>query len=596
MAKIPIETRRHSAGHVLAAAVLQMFPEAKLGTGPATETGFYYDFFLPRPLIPEDLPILQEKMVEISKKQIPFEIYIEPSDQAIEFLRKVNQPFKVELVEKFKKKGIDEVSFYKNDDIFVDLCEGPHVEHTGQIGVFKLTHFSGAYWQGDAERDQMTRIYGICFASDKEMRKHEKMIEEAKKRDHRKIGKELGLYTINPDVGLGLPLWKPKGAMVISRLRKWFENEQLKRQYMPVYSPHIGRKTLWETSGHWGFYNDSMYPPIELGQTLQDYQDNRKPNENEVYLLKPMNCPFHMEIFNDDLHSYRDLPMKLYEFGTVYRYEQKGELGGLTRVRGFTQDDAHIICTREQVETQMEEILDFAYFVLQETFGFEIDAYASFRDPKSDKYLGDDEAWILAENSIRKILKKKGVEYVEEEGEAAFYGPKIDLKVRDCLGRKWQLSTVQFDFNLPERFDMSFINREGEKERPFVIHRALLGSIERFMGILIEHFAGSFPVWMASTQAVIIPVAEAHQKYAEEVLKTLRASNVRVQISEASDSLGKRIRENEIQKIPYLLIVGDSEAEKKSVNVRKHGEKKQEEKTISDFIQLLSKEDGDVKV
>jgi threonyl-tRNA synthetase len=588
MADLTLKQRRHSASHVLAAAVLQMFPEAKLGTGPDTDTGFYYDFKLPRPLIPEDLPILESKMREIVNKQIPFEYYEEPVDQAKEFLKKIGQDFKVELIEKFEKEQrIQTVSFYKNGDVFVDLCEGPHVEHTGQIGAFQLTNFAGAYWQGDENRDQMTRIYGLCFASPKDLKKHLTMLEEAKKRDHRKLGKELGLYTINPDVGLGLPLWKPKGAMIISLLKKWFEDQQLKRQYLPVYSPHIGRKTLWETSGHWGFYNDSMYPPIELGQTLQDYQDERRPNENEVYLLKPMNCPFHMSIYNDDLHSYRDLPLKLYEFGTVYRYEQKGELGGLTRVRGFTQDDAHIICTREQVEKQMEEILDFAYFVLKETFGFEIDVYASFRDPKSDKYLGDDSSWELAENVIRKILQKKNVDYTEETGEAAFYGPKIDLKVRDCLGRKWQLSTVQFDFNLPERFDMHFTNSKGEKERPFVIHRALLGSIERFMGILIEHYAGAFPAWLASIQAQILPVADVHEEYAEKLLQQFREKGIRAEINPASETLGKRIREGQTMKIPFLLVVGDKEAEENTVTVRKYGEKEQKSMGIDEFISML---------
>ncbi len=582
--------RKHTASHVLSFAVGMLYKEVKRGVGPWTEEGFYQDFDLgDQEISDKDFKAIQKKMRWIVNKD--FKVVKEEMSE--EKAREIfaHDEYKQELISDIVDRG-EPLTFHNFADengrvVYQDLCAGGHLESTGQLGVFKLTKLAGAYWRGDADKPQMTRIYGVCFEAQEQLDEYLLFLEEAKKRDHRKLGKELGLYTIDPEVGIGLPLWKPKGAFIISKLKSWFEAEQLKRGYMPVFSPHIGRKKLWEKSGHWGFYNDSMYPPVELGQTLEDYQDNRKVDENETYLLKPMNCPFHIAIYNDDMHSYRDLPMRLYEFGTVYRYEQKGELGGLTRVRGFTQDDAHIICTKEQIEAEMESILDLGIFVLQETFGFDVAISASFRDPESDKYLGNDKDWEMAESAIRDILKKRNISYKEELGEAAFYGPKMDFKVRDTLGREWQLSTIQFDFNLPERFDMKFINAQGEEEQPLVVHRAMLGSIERFMGILIEHYAGAFPAWMAPIQAHILPVNTAHEDYAYELADKLKKLGARVEVYDTSESLSKRIRNCQTDKVPYGIVVGDKEVESGQLTIRPYGESKDEVLSINDFLEKL---------
>lgn len=586
------QQRKHTAAHVMTAAVKMLFPNVKLGVGPATEDGFYQDFdFGEEKFSSEMFKKIEKKMRWIVNKDFPIKRTTVSAEEARK--RFAHDPFKTELINEIVERGEDLSFYYFGDDLenafYADVCAGPHLKSTGQLGVFKLTKTSAVYWRSNADNPSLTRISGVAFADQEDLDAYLKMCEEAAKRDHRKLGKELGLYTIDPEVGIGLPLWKPNGAFVISRVRSWFENEQLKRGYMPVYSPHIGRKKLWEKSGHWGFYNDSMYPPIELGQTLADYQDDRKPDENETYLLKPMNCPFHIAIYNDGLHSYRDLPMKLYEFGTVYRYEQKGELGGLTRVRGFTQDDAHIICTKGQIEQEMENIIDLGLFVLEETFGFEVSIAASFRDPESDKYLGSDEDWKMAEDVIRKILKKRGISYKEELGEAAFYGPKMDFKVRDAIGREWQLSTIQFDFNLPERFDMTFVNKEGKEERPFVVHRAMLGSIERFMGILIEHYAGAFPAWLAPVQVHIIPVNQAHEDFAYDLAQKLKNNGARAEVHDASESLGKRIRNAQTGKIPFAIVVGDKEVEGGDLSVRRYGSGKDEKMSLEDFAELLKK-------
>jgi len=517
-----IDIKRHSAAHILAMAVLDIHPDAKLGIGPVIDDGFYYDFETKEPIIEDELKKIEKKMKKLISQNIDFE----KSELTIDDAKKKfeNQKYKVELIDDLAQNGEKTISIYKSKD-FEDLCRGPHVKNSKEINAkaLKITRLAGAYWKSDEDREQLTRIYGILFETKEELDEYNQKLIEAKKRDHRKLGKELGLFTIDPNVGLGLPLYKPNGAVIFNSLKRWFEDEQLKRGYLPVITPHIGRKSLWETSGHWGFYNDSMYPPLELGQTLEDYQDSRKINENETYLLKPMNCPLHVSIFNDDKYSYRDLPLKYYEFGTVYRYEQKGELSGLTRVRGFTQDDAHIICTKEQLEEEMKNIIDLAFYILQDTFGFEIEIFASFRDPKKEKYLGDDEKWNVAEKTITKILDEKNIKYTKEIGEAAFYGPKMDFKVKDSLGRQWQLSTIQFDFNLPERFKMSFTNNKGAEEQPYMIHRALFGSIDRFMGILIEHYAGAFPLWLSPVQAVVIPVSDnqAYRQFGNSVVMPL---------------------------------------------------------------------------
>jgi threonyl-tRNA synthetase len=584
-----IDIQRHSAAHLLAMAVKQIRPDALFGVGPAVEDGFYYDIESKDPITEADLSQIEKRMKKLISQKIPFE----RSELSISDAKKRfhDQKYKLELIDDLASEGEKKVSVYTSKD-FSDLCQGPHVDNTSEINAnaLTITRLAGAYWKGDETREQLTRIYGILFETKEELDTYRKRIEEAKKRDHRKIGKELGLFTIDPDVGLGLPLYKPRGAMIFNLLKRWFEDEQLKRGYVPVITPHIGRKTLWEKSGHWGFYNDSMYPPLELGQTLEDYQDNRTVNERETYLLKPMNCPFHVSIFKDDQYSYRDLPLRYYEFGTVYRYEQKGELGGLMRVRGFTQDDAHIICSKDQLENEMKNVIDFTFFVLRDTFGFEVEVYASFRDPKKEKYLGNDEKWDTAENIIAKILEEKDIPFTTELGEAAFYGPKMDFKVKDSLGRQWQLSTIQFDFNLPERFAMTFKNASGEDEQPYMIHRALFGSIDRFMGILIEHYAGAFPFWLSPVQIGVIPISDKFTEYSKKVCDQLTNNGFRTDLYDQSETLGKRIRIAQKEKIPYMLIVGEKEMKDGTVAVRTRENGDMGTEDINTLITRLTKE------
>ena len=591
MKKEKIDNIRHSLAHILAMAVKEKDPGVKFAIGPVIENGFYYDFEFSEgfSLSDKDLKDIQKRMKKLVSKKIDFEEKEVAEKRALGLFK--DQPYKTKLIKEFAQED-KKITTYESGD-FIDLCEGPHVKNSEEINTdaFKLTHLAGAYWRGDEKNKMLTRIYGVAFETKEKLDEYLALQEEAKKRDHRKLGKQLGLYTIDSNVGIGLPLWKPKGAMILTLLRRWFEDEQLKLGYVPVSTPHIGRKTLWETSGHWGFYNNSMYPPIELGQTLEDYQDKRPAKETEIYLLKPMNCPFHMAIYNDDLHSYRNLPLKYYEFGTVYRYEQKGELGGLTRVRGFTQDDAHIFCTKEQLEDELKNIIDFAFFVLKDTFDFDIAIYASLRDSKNkDKYLGTDEDWNIAERTIKEILEKKGIEYIEEEGEAAFYGPKMDFKVRDSLGREHQLSTIQVDFNLPERFDMHYKNAEGKDVRPFIIHRALLGSLERFMGILIEHYAGAFPLWLSPLQVRVLPIADVHKEYAREIFETLKTAGIRIEIDDTNETLGKKIRNSKLEKIPYFLVIGDKEVESKTVTVESRDRGNEGALSIEDLLQKLQKE------
>ena len=591
MKKDKIYNIRHSLAHLLAMAVKEKDPEAKFAIGPVVDNGFYYDFEFSEgfSLSDKDLKDIQKRMKKLISKKIDFVEKEITEKEALEIFK--DQPYKLELIKEFAEEN-KKITIYESGT-FTDLCEGPHVKNSEAINTdaFKLTRLAGAYWRGDEKNIMLTRVYGVAFETKEELDAYLTQQEEAKKRDHRKLGKQLGLYTIDPNVGIGLPLWKPAGAMILTVLRRWFEDEQLKLGYVPVSTPHIGRKTLWETSGHWGFYNDSMYPPIELGQTLEDYQDKRPAKESETYLLKPMNCPFHMAIYNDDLHSYRELPLKYYEFGTVYRYEQKGELGGLTRVRGFTQDDAHIFCTKKQLNDELTKIIDFAFYVLKETFGFEIIVYASFRDQNNkDKYLGEDEDWDIAEQTIKDMLKEKGIDYIEEPGEAAFYGPKMDFKVKDSLGREWQLSTIQVDFNLPERFDMHYKNAEGKDVRPFIIHRALLGSLERFMGILIEHYAGAFPLWLSPIQVRVLPIADSHKEYAEEIFEALKNARIRTEIDDSNETLGKKIRNCKLQKIPYFLVIGDKEVESKTVTVESRDRGNEGAISVEKLLQKLQKE------
>ena len=593
------EILKHSTAHILAGAVLEMFPEAKFGIGPATEEGFYYDFDLPRTLIPEDLEILEEKMRALIKADNPFEKRDISIEEALESFTKLNQTYKIELINDLKDSGETSVSVYKSGH-FTDLCRGPHIESTGQINAqaFKLTKVSGAYWKADEKNPQMQRIYGVVFEDKKELKNYLHQIEEAKKRDHRKLGKELDLFHIDEKVGLGLPLWHPKGAILWRVIEDFWYQEHLKNDYELVRTPHIGGKNLWETSGHWGFYNASMYPPIEIGQTLEERQNKIEAKESEEYLLKPMNCPFHVQIFKSAPRSYRELPFRWAECGTVYRYEKKGELSGLTRVRGFTQDDAHIFCQKEQVEDELKKVIDFILFIYQ-SFGFkkeDVKVFLSLRNPEdTSKYAGDDEGWEFTEKVLRQVATEKKLDFVEEAGEAAFYGPKLDFKVKDSLGRLWQCSTLQFDFNLPPRFEMSFKNNQGQEERPYVLHRALFGSFERFIGLLIEHYAGAFPTWLSPVQISIVPVSEKFNPYAQEIKETLRQQGLRVSLNLKDESLGKRIREEEKEKIPHILIVGEKEVEDKTVTVRSRGIEKQQTLSLDKFIEKISKEIAEKK-
>ena len=473
------------------------------------------------------------------------------------------------------------------------MCAGPHVENTNQLDpkAFKLAKIAGAYWKWDENNKMLSRIYGYAFDSADELKQYLQFLEEAKKRDHRVLWQKLDLYTIKPDeVWAGLILWKPKGAILYNELAHYIEKECDKRGYLPVRTPHIGKKKLWETSWHWGFYNESMFPPLELGMTLEDWQDKRTPKESEVYLLKPMNCPFHVMIYKDSVHSYRELPIRYWEFGTVYRYEKKWELGGLTRVRGFTQDDAHIVCTPEQIKDEISSTVDFVMDVLK-TFGFnDVKIFISLSDPKSNKYVGDKSMWQLAEKTIQEVLDEKWIAYEKEEWEAAFYWPKIDFKIKDSLGRLWQCSTVQFDFNLPERFNMTYVDKTGEEKQPLMVHRAIFGSFERFIWILIEHFAGTFPLWLAPVQVKIIPVSDKFDNYAKEVYQKLKQENIRAELDLSDDSLAKKVRNAEKQHINYIVVVWEKEQNSNTLAVRNYKTKEQTQEDVNEFIERIKQE------
>jgi len=591
---------RHSLSHLLAAAVLEMYPTTKLGIGPVIENGFYYDFEFPKPITDEVLGILEKRMKELVKEKLTFsKKSITPVEAAKKFK---NAPYKKELIADLKKQK-KPLSIYETTRgtgknkvvIFMDLCSGPHVKNTSEINLegFKLMSIAGAYWRGDEKNKMLTRIYGVAFGSKQELEEYIRKMEEAAKRDHRKLGRELDLFHMDETVGFGLPLWHPKGALLWRVIEEFWYQKHLENDYELVRSPHIGNRSLWETSGHWGFYNKSMYPPIEVGQTLEERQENKKAAVSEEYLLKPMNCPFHVQIYKSNIRSYRDLPYRWAECGTVYRFEKKGELSGLTRVRGFTQDDAHIMCRKDQVEDELKRVIDFILFIYK-SFGFDIDkvhVYLSLRDPKNKKkYAGNDAGWKFTEGVLRKVAIEKKLNFKEELGEAAFYGPKLDFKVEDAIGREWQCSTLQFDFNLPTRFNMSFINSAGKEEQPFMLHRALFGSYERFIGLLIEHYAGNFPVWLSPNQVTILPIGERHADYAHEIYKELRALGIRTSVDNTNETLGKRIRNTELMKIPYTLVVGDKEVEAKLVNVRTRHQKETETVSLKQFIEKIQKE------
>lgn len=574
---------RHSTAHVLAAAVLELFPEAKFGIGPVIENGFYYDFDLPRQLTPDDLLKIETKMKEIIKRNLSFEREDLSRSEAIALFDRLGQTYKVELLKegtvgeggKMESLG-EKVSIYKTGK-FIDLCRGPHLVSTKEIGVFKLTSLAGAYWRGDEKRPMLQRVYGVAFETKSQLDKYLKLLEEAEARDHRKIGEDLDLFHIDEEVGAGLPLWHPKGALLRQIIEDYWINEHYKNGYELVRTPHIGNLKLWETSGHWGFYRENMYSPIEI--------------EGEKYLLKPMNCPFHIKIYKSKMRSYRDLPMRWAELGTVYRYERSGVLHGLTRVRGFTQDDAHIICRADQFEKELELVLKFAKKMLG-SFGFnDYKVYLSLRDAKNKKkYVGSDKVWDFAEKILQKVLDKIKFKYQADVGEAKFYGPAIDIKICDALGREWQCSTLQLDLNLPARFEMEFINQRGQKETPIMLHRTLLGSLERFVAVLIEHYDGALPLWLAPVQVNIIPVGKRHIKSSFRLAEILQEEGIRVHVDDLNETVGYKIRKSEKQKVPYMLVVGDKEMSGKKLNVRTRGKKKTIIMTIKKFIEKVKTE------
>ena len=581
---------RHSAAHVMAQAVQERFPGAKPTIGPPIEDRFYYDFDLPRSPNEEDLAWIEQRMKEIFKGRHPFKVREVTVEEARELFK--DNPYKLELIDGLVQGGYDEngkplpaseqpkITVYQHDT-FVDLCRGPHVPHTGYIkpnGV-KLMTVAGAYWRGDAKRPQLTRIYGTAWKNKTQLNEYLERLELARQRDHRKVGRELELFTFSNKVGPGLPLWLPKGAIMRQTLTDFLKKEQIERGYQPVITPHIGRLELYKTSGHYPYYSDSQFPPM-----VEDEE------QDEGYLLRPMNCPHHIQIYADALHSYRDLPVRLAEFGTVYRYEQSGELGGLTRVRGFTQDDAHIFCTPEQVKEEFKDVIDLTLKVLSALSFDDYTVQLSLRDPNNkDKYVGTDAEWEHAEQAIREAAAEMSLNAVEALGEAAFYGPKVDFMVKDALGREWQLGTVQLDYNLPERFDLTYIGSDDKRHRPAMIHRAPFGSLERFIGVLIEHCGGAFPAWLAPVQARLLPITDGHVAFAREVEAQLRQAGLRVDVDARNEKMGYKIREAQLQKIPYMLVVGDREVENGAVSVRLRTEENLGAMPVAAFLERAQK-------
>lgn len=548
MSDFDLQTRRHSAAHIMAAAVQQLYPEAKFDIGPATEDGFYYDFDLPTRLVPEDLKKIEQAMKKMLGRRLPFVRREVSRDEAQQLFAEKGQSFKLERLADIPEGAV--VSLYETGD-FVDLCRGPHVEHSGQIGAVKLLSIAGSYFRGDEKNPMLQRIYGTAFPSAEELNAYLQAIEEAKKRDHRKLGQELELFSTHEAIGPGLICWHPNGARIRNIIETFWRDAHYANGYELLYTPHVGRANLWQTSGHLDFYKEGMYAPMSI-------------DENDYY-VKPMNCPFHIQIYQNRPRSYRELPLRWAELGTVYRYEKGGVLHGLLRVRGFTQDDAHIICTPEQIEDEIAEVLRFSLY-MWEAFGFkDIKAYLATRPEKA---VGDPARWEQALKSLDKAVQRAGLECEVDEGGGAFYGPKIDLKIKDALGREWQTTTIQFDFNLPERFDMSYVGADGEKHQPYMVHRALLGSLERFFGILVEHYAGAFPLWLAPEQVRVLPISEKFLDYAEKVRQSLVKAGIRVAVDGEADPIGAKIRRARNQRVPYMAVVGEREADTGEVAVR----------------------------
>ncbi|MEQ8910107.1 MAG: threonine--tRNA ligase [Vicingaceae bacterium] len=570
------ETFWHSSAHLLAEALEALYPGIKLGIGPPIENGFYYDVDAgDRVITAEDLPKIEQKMKELAKQKSEYQREEISKAEAISYYQKKGDEYKLELLD-----GLDdgEITFYHQGN-FTDLCRGPHIPNTGFIKAVKLLNLAGAYWRGDEKNKQLTRIYGTSFPKKKELDEYLELLEKAKERDHRKLGKELELFTFSQKVGQGLPLWLPKGAQLRERLENFMRQAQLKAGYLPVVTPHIGSKELYVTSGHYAKYGEDSFQPIKT------------PNENEEFLLKPMNCPHHCEIYKSQPRSYRDLPIRFAEFGTVYRYEQSGELHGLTRVRGFTQDDAHLFCTADQVEEEFKKVIDLVLYVFKALSFEEFTAQISLRDPEDkSKYIGSDENWEKAENAIKNAVQGKDLNTVVEYGEAAFYGPKLDFMVKDALGRKWQLGTIQVDYNLPERFELEYVGSDDERHRPVMIHRAPFGSLERFVAVLIEHCGGNFPLWLTPDQIAILPLSEKYNEKCKEVLNVLNNSDIRGFVDDRNEKVGKKIRDAEVSKVPYMLIIGEKEIENGTVSVRKHGEGDIGSMKIDEFATYLQTE------
>ena len=558
---------RHSSAHLLAAAVLELFPDAHPGIGPPTETGFFYDFNREKPFTEDDLEKIQAKMRELAMADLPYERVTYPKEEGLKLFKQMGEFLKCELIE---EKAEPVFSAYKTGK-FLDFCRGPHIPSTGRIKAIKLLSVAGAHWKGDEHSHPMQRIYGTAFFSPKDLDAFLTRIEEAKKRDHRRLGKELDLFSIQDDAGPGLIFWHPKGGLIRKEIEDFLRDELLRQGYDLVFTPHVARLDLWKTSGHANFYSENMFTPIQL--------------DDAEYQLKPMNCPGHILIYKNARRSYRELPMRLAEFGTVYRYERSGVMHGLLRVRGFTQDDAHIFCTPESIEDEVGKCVDFALLVLK-TFGFDrYEVELSVWDPENRaKYSGDPEQWEMAERGLVSALEKRSIPYKRMPGEAAFYGPKIDIKLVDALGRPWQLTTVQFDFSLPARFGLEYVAADGHPHQPVMVHRALVGSMERFFGVLIEHYAGAFPLWLSPVQAVVLPISEKHADYARKITEQLRAARVRVQLDERNEKLNSRIRDAQLQKIPLMLVVGDRETEAQGVAVRKRDTGDAGFKSLGEFI------------
>tara|TARA_B100000315_G_scaffold238135_1_gene255604 strand:+ start:109 stop:1929 length:1821 start_codon:yes stop_codon:yes gene_type:complete len=566
--KFDLETIRHSTAHLMAQAVQQLYPDTQVTIGPVIEDGFYYDFCRTSPFVPEDLEKIEQRMKEIAAQNLDIVRKELPREDALKMFDEMGEPFKLEVINELESD--EAISVYSQGE-FTDLCRGPHVDNTSAIKSFKLLHTSAAYWRGDERNQVLQRIYGTAWNTDKELRVYLKRLEEAKKRDHRRLGKELDLFSVSDDIGPGLILWHPKGSRIRCLMEDFWKTEHFKNGYEMVHSPHAAKVDMWKTSGHMDFYKDNIFSPMDI--------------EGKEYVMKPMNCPFHIQIYQTRLRSYRDLPLRFAELGTVYRYERSGVLHGLLRVRGFTQDDAHLFCRPNQIEEEIVKVLDLILLILR-SFGF--NEYKVYLSTRPDKFVGSEEGWEKATDALKQALEKSKLEYEVDPGEGVFYGPKIDIKIKDSLNRFWQVSTVQVDFNLPERFDISYIEEDGQRHQPIMLHRALMGSLERFFGCLVEHYAGAFPLWLAPVQVILLPITDQHQEYADEVAKKLTNNGFRVEKDLRNEKIGFKIREAQLQKIPYMIVLGEKEAENKTLAVRKRRSKETRTINIDTFIEEMN--------